>query len=276
MENIIDAHVHVWTDEVARYPRAANEADYPPQRFTTQDFLAHARPNGVTRAVLVQMSFYGLDHSYMLDSMRTHEGAFSGIGVVTSSSGPPDAAMAVLASQGVRGFRVVPGSSSQGGLDLAWMAAVWRCGTVNRLAVCPLINPEELPMIDRMCARFPETPVVIDHLARIGMDGIVRDTDVRKLCNLAKHSNVYVKVSAFYALGRKKPPYTDLAPMIRQVFEDYGPKRLMWGSDSPFQVVDGHNYADSLGLVREYLDFIPERDRAWLLSGTAESLFFKQ
>ncbi len=105
---------------------------------------------------------------------------------------------------------------------------------------------------------------------------MVRDTDVRQLCKLARHTNVYVKVSAFYALGRKKAPYIDLVPMIRQVYEDYGPHRLMWGSDSPFQVIEGHHYADSLGLVRDYLDFIPEQDRPWLLSGTAESLFFKQ
>ena len=30
-----------------------------------------------------------------------------------------------------------------------------------------------------------------------------------------RHRNVYVKVSAFYALGRMAAPYTDLAPLIR-------------------------------------------------------------
>ena len=54
------------------------------------------------------------------------------------------------------------------------------------------------------------------------MDGMVRDTDVRQLCKLAKHPNVYVKVSAFYALGRKQAPYTDLVPMIRRICENYG------------------------------------------------------
>ncbi len=55
-----------------------------------------------------------------------------------------------------------------------------------------------------------------------------------------------VKLSAFYALGRKRAPYTDLAPLIQHLFEAFGPKRLMWASDSPFQVQDGHRYAPSI------------------------------
>ena len=111
-------------------------------------------------------------------------------------------------------------------------------------------------------------------LARIGADGEIRDADVRLLCGLARHRNVNVKVSAFYALGRKAAPYTDLAPLIRRVFEDFGPRRLMWASDCPFQVQDGHTYAASLALVREKLPFLSDEDREWLLEKTAHSIFF--
>ena len=39
MSGWIDAHVHVWTDDRERYPRAAGEPDYDPPRFTPEDFL---------------------------------------------------------------------------------------------------------------------------------------------------------------------------------------------------------------------------------------------
>ncbi len=274
MSGAIDAHVHLWTDDRETYPRKPGAQNFPPQRFTAEDFLAHAGPNGVTRAVLVQMSFYGFDNSYMLDSRRAHPGVFSAIGIVDSNAPHPDQAMRDLARQGVRGFRIVPGNAPQTWLDTAGMQAMWRCGAEQRLAMCGLVNPDALPSIDRMCARFPDTPVVIDHLARIGAGGDVRETDVRLLTSLAKHRKVYVKVSAFYALGRKQAPYTDLVPMIRRVFDAYGPRRLMWASDCPFQVQDGHTYADSIALVRERLDFVSNEDREWLLSKTAESVFF--
>jgi predicted TIM-barrel fold metal-dependent hydrolase len=270
----IDAHVHLWTDDRTRYPRAAGSQDYSPARFTAEDFLGHARPNGVERAVLVQMSFYKFDNSYMLDSMREHRGVFSGIGIVNVEGPHPDRDMRALSKRGVRGFRIAPGPDTKTWLDSPGMSAMWRCGTEQRLAMCPLVNPDALPAIDRMCDSFPETPVVIDHLSRIGADGQIRDSDVRLLSGLARHRNVYVKVSAFYALGRKTAPYLDLAPMIRRVFEDYGPRRLMWASDCPFQVENGHKYADSVALVRDKLDFLSKEDRDWLLEKTAAGLFF--
>jgi predicted TIM-barrel fold metal-dependent hydrolase len=57
---IIDAHTHVWTPDTERYPLAPGypKADMKPASFTPEQFLAHARPQGVTRAVLIQMSFY--------------------------------------------------------------------------------------------------------------------------------------------------------------------------------------------------------------------------
>ena len=60
------------------------------------------------------------------------------------------------------------------------------------------------------------------------------------------------------------------------LFDAFGPKRLMWASDSPFQVQDGHRYAPSDSLIREGLPFLSESDREWLLARTAASVFFPE
>jgi predicted TIM-barrel fold metal-dependent hydrolase len=271
----IDAHVHVWTDDRARYPRAAGERDYTPARFTPEDLFVHSKPEGVARVVLIQMSFYRFDNSYMLDCMKAYPKVFSGVGIIDENAPAPGTAMEALAKKGVRGFRIVPGASPQSWLDTPGMTAMWVTGAKRGLAMCPLVGPDALPSIDRMCAKHPDTPVVIDHLARIGVDGKIHDADVRLLCGLAKHKNVKVKVSAFYALGRKQAPYTDLAPLIRRVFEDYGPRRLMWASDCPFQVQDGNRYAPSIALIRDGLPFLSQDDREWMLGRTAASVFFR-
>jgi predicted TIM-barrel fold metal-dependent hydrolase len=62
--------------------------------------------------------------------------------------------------------------------------------------------------------------------------------------------------------------------MIRRVVEAYGCQRLMWATDSPWQVMGGHTYRDSIDLIRVRLDFLTDEDRQWLLRGTAERLFF--
>lgn len=264
---MIDAHVHVWTSDKTRYLRATGERDYDPASFTPEELFRHSKPAGVTRVVLIQMSFYRFDNSYMLDQMNRFPGVFSGVAVVDSKSPNVVDTMTALRKQGVRGFRVLTNT----GLD---SESMWRAAAANGQAICALVGPEALPTIDKMCTRFPETTVVIDHLARIGSSGEVRDADVRLLCGLARHPRVHVKASAFYALGKKAAPYTDLAPLIRRVFEDFGPRRIMWASDCPFQVEKGHTYAASVALVRDGLPFLGKEDKRWLLEKTAEKVFF--
>jgi len=274
---LIDAHVHVWTADIERYPLAAgfNRAEMRPASFTPDELFAHSRPNGIGRIVLIQMSYYGFDNRYMLEAIRQRPGVFSGVAIIDEHGAQVRSTLRDLRKQHVRGLRIHPGTQAvEPWLFNDHMARLWDHGADEQIAVCALVNPEALAPLDRMCQKHPRTTLVIDHFARIGIDGVVREADLDALCRLARHPQVYVKVSAFYALGAKKAPYTDLAPMIGRLKEAYGRERLMWASDCPFQVENGHTYRDSIELVRSRLDFLTASDRDWLLKGTAERVFF--
>jgi predicted TIM-barrel fold metal-dependent hydrolase len=273
----IDAHVHVWTDDLERYPLAAGfkKEQMKPPTFTAEHLLSLAKPLGINRIVLIQMNFYGYDNSYMLDCIRQHPGVFSGIAQVDEHGPGPACEMKRLKGLGVRGVRIFPPQrGAKGWLDGAGMQTMWAAAAKEGIAMCPLIDVDELPAVDRMCEKFPDTTVVIDHFARIGGDGQFRDSDIKLLCSLARHPHVHVKTSAFYYLGAKKPPYTDVLPMIRRLVEEFGPQRLMWASDNPFQVQPPHTYEASLALIRDRLDLVSPDDRQWILERTAAKLFF--
>jgi predicted TIM-barrel fold metal-dependent hydrolase len=140
--------------------------------------------------------------------------------------------------------------------------------------MCLLADPESLPAVRRMCKAYPRTSVVIDHFARIGMKGPVRQHDLDNLRRLADFPLTHVKTSAFYALGKKKAPYTDMAPLVRSLRDTFGASRLMWASDCPYQVQEGHTYADSIAVIRDRLSFLSADDKQWMLRGTAEKVFF--
>jgi len=273
----IDAHVHVWTPDIAQYPLASgfDVSQMKPASFTPEELFVHTQANGVGRIVLIQMSYYRFDNRYLLDTMDRFPGVFSGVAIVDESASDPGAAMRELAAKGVRGFRINPGGTPPD----AWigspgMAKMWETAADEGLAICPLIGPEALPAIGKMCERFPRTRVVIDHFARIGADGEIREVHLESLARLADHDHVHVKTSAFYALGKKLPPYDDLAPMIRRMRDAYGAGRLMWASDCPYQVGPGHRYADAIGLIRERLDFLSTEERGAILHDTADRVFF--
>jgi len=274
----IDAHVHVWTPRIDRYPLAqgCTENDMQPSSFTPDELFEHAKPVGVRRIVLIQMSFYRYDNSYMTDMIRLHPGVFSGVGIVDHQSKALASDIKNLASQGVRGFRIhAAGDQAGRWIDDPGMSSLWKIAADQGLAVCPLINPKDIGVIDRLCSRFPETKVVVDHFARIGIDGLIQDQDLTALCQLARFPNVYVKTSAFYALGAKTPPYHDLLPMIRRLADRFGPPRLMWASDCPFQVQGVHGYEPSISLIRDAAsDILTASDKQWLLRDTAAKVFF--
>jgi predicted TIM-barrel fold metal-dependent hydrolase len=274
----IDAHVHVWTPNVKRYPLAKGYtlADMQPASFTPDELLAQARPTGVGRVVLIQMSFYGFDNGYMLDAIRDYPGVFSGVAVIDEHAADVPRTMRDLKKQGVRGFRINPAAQPvQKWLGSDGMAQMWKVGAAEGLAMCGLINPEALESMDQMCEKFPDTTVVIDHFGRVGIDGTIREADVASLCKLARHKNTHVKVSAYYALGKKAAPYADLGPMIRRLVDAYSPERLMWATDCPYQVQNGHTYRDSIELIRSQLEFLSPADRTCLLETTAERVFFR-
>ena len=273
----IDAHVHVWTPNTESYPldSSYDVSDMQPASFTPEQLFAHCRPAGVGRIVLIQMSFYNFDNRYMLDMIAAHEGVFSGVGIVDHHAADVAEKMKALAARGVRGFRL----HSRGGAAKEWitddgMATVWRTAREHDLAVCPLINPADIPHVDALCKKFPGTRVVVDHFARVGISGEIVPGELEALCGLSRHRDVHVKTSAFYALGKKQPPYVDLAPMIRRVVDAFGPERLMWASDCPYQVQGNHTYEASIALIRDRLDFLSSADKQWLLSKTAEKVFF--
>jgi len=259
----IDAHIHVWPET----------AQANPSRYTAEDHFAVSRPVGVERTVLIQPGMFRFDNTYMMDTVARHKGRFSAVAVVDVDAPGLQGEVVRLRATGARGFRITA-RPERPWADWPGMQALWRAAREARMAVCPLINPEAFPWVAALCERNPGTLVVIDHLGRVGAQGTVEDAQLRSLCGLAKFPRVLVKVSAFYALGRKAPPYQDLAPMIRQVFETFGPRRLMWASDAPYQAQPPQSYRDSVELIRGGLPFLGAGDKEWLLRRTAEGVFF--
>ena len=271
----IDSHVHVWTDDFARYPlniRFQSE-DMAIPRFGPEDILSQAQVNGVSRVLLVQMSYYGFDNSLLLDTLRADPEHFRGMAEIDENQDDLPTVMRRMREAGVRGFRVVALDATSRLAERPGLQKMLSEAGRQQMVLGLLTAPEILPELEEVCAGFPETAIVIDHMARIGMQGPIASEQVAWLCRLARHPKTAVKISAFYALGGKKPPHEDLAPMIHRLYDAFGPSRLLWGSDAPFQTIGG-SYKDSLEVIRMRLPFLTDQDRTWILRDTAARLFF--
>ena len=273
----IDAHSHIWTPDTSRSKLQSGMTveDLAPKSFTSDELMAVARPSGVGRVVLIQHAlFHGYDTSYLTDARQRHPDVFRVVGMVDDLRPNAGKAMRQLLQHGVTGFRIVPRKGITDWLQTDGMTEMWQTAAETRQPMCCLVNPVNLPEVAAACQRHPDTPVVIDHFGRVGIDGQIREAEVDQLCALAKHRQVKIKISAYYALGKKKPPHHELIPMIKRLYEVFGAHRLMWASDCPYQLDGENNYQASIALIRDVIDFVTDDERRQLLRTTAEETFF--
>ncbi|NKB65426.1 MAG: amidohydrolase family protein [Candidatus Latescibacteria bacterium] len=286
---IVDAHVHMWSDDFARYPLMPGFApsDLWQPHATPQDHFAFSKAVGPVRLNLVQMTWYGLDHSYILDLIDSDPQTFTGTGIVAAigdvSLAAPGKAMVALSKNGIRAFRVRGGHARMPVGDVCrWLdypdyEEMFATGAEHNLALSFLMGVVDLPDLERMCARYPQTPVILDHICGVRLrDGVWSEADLQALCKMAQYPRVMVKLGPFQALGNGCAPYLDLLPLIQRIVEAFGAHRCMWESDSGGPVVM-HNpatdYPAAVALIRG-AEFLTAEERDYLLWRTAAEFFF--
>ena len=272
----IDAHSHIWTnnpDDLKKFPLAPDRTieDLDPPHFTAEDLITLGKTQGVTRHVLIShQRYHGFSNNYYIHAAKKHPGIFAIVGALDFTKADIHLRMKVNRSRHITGYRITPNGNFRW-LEQPGLREMWRVGSAENIAMCPLIDPQYVVTLSPMCKSFPDTPVVIDHCARIDAK---HNEELIALCNLAKHRNVHVKISAFYAFGTKEPPYIDQLPRINRLLEAYGPERLMWASDCPYQLDPPNTYAASIALVRDRIAGLSSGDREHLLQKTAEKVYF--
>ena len=249
LKRIVDAHIHVWTDDFTSYPLASRvkKRDLWHPSFTAEAFLEYA---GDVRANLVQMIWYDTDHSYILDLIAAHPDTFAGTGIIFVDDPNHDRTMLELSRKGCYAFREPPSE-----LEHPAMETMFATAAEHRLALSFNMGVEFLPAMERMCQRFPQTLIIIDHLCHVGIrEADYNQNDFNSLLRFARHENVMMKIGPLQALCSRRAPYLDVLPLIQAVIEAYGAHRCMWESDSggPIEMENPEtDYTAAIALIRD-------------------------
>lgn len=221
-----DCHIHIVGD-VAEYPQTGARS-YLALPAPLGRIRAFGAVRAISRFVIVQPSFYGVDNRLLLDSLDELGPLGRGVAVVD-----PDRVRAheldEMHHRGVRGLRLNNYGAGQSAdpsglrnlIDLA-AARNWHVEVI-----APLL---QLARIFDLLASSP-APVVIDHYGL--PDEMTPDGPVaRAFLELLSLPSVWMKLSAPYRSGkndlRVKPDPQWLAAIL-----EVAPDRCVWGSDWP-------------------------------------------
>ncbi len=262
---VVDAQIHVWSPDVSTRPWPAGRTVHAHgPALAPEQVLRVMDDAGVARAVLVPPSWIGDDNTDALDAARRWPDRFAVMGRFDPTA--PDAGTRLQRwreQQGMLGVRLtfhLPLWSAwltDGTLDWFWAEA-------ERLALPLMIFvPGQAPAVGPIAARHPRLRLILDHLARPG--GVKDDAafaDLDEVLALARHANVAVKVSCLPSYSSEPYPFSGLTRHLRRVYDAFGPRRMLWGTDYSRLPVP---YRDAVRHVREGLDFLSAEDRAWIL-----------
>ncbi len=127
----------------------------------------------------------------------------------------------------------------------------------------------------RLIDRHPQTRFVIDHLGirQPRSWPVTSDpwADLPKLLELAKRSNVVVKVSGACTMSTQPYPHDDLWAPLQRVFDAWGLDRCLWGTDwtRTYPLFPYINGVDPFRLTQR----LSESDKAKLMGETCAKVY---
>ena len=222
--------------------------------------------------MLIQPRIYGYDHAYVYDVAAALKGHAR---VVPSVNVRRDRATRELrefaADPLTAAFRVVALGDAPANW-LSWPSAhqAWETAAELDLPVDMLIDACQIPLVEHVAETHPDLTIIIDHMARC--TPTFQPEYAPHLYHLAAHPNVYIKVSAIDRLSETEFQFKDMWNLIAGLYREYGPSRLLWGSDWP-HLQRTMTYRQSSAPIREALPNASEHDIDAVFVQTAASLF---
>jgi predicted TIM-barrel fold metal-dependent hydrolase len=223
--NACDCHMHIY--DPARFPMPSSRR-VAPTNATVAEYRLLQRRTGTTRVIVVQPRNYAIDNRVTVDAIKQLAPNARGVAVVHPSV--TDAELKALNDAGIRGIRFSLGDPATAAVTPDMVEPLARRVAGLGWHVQFNVEGQQIVELADVLRRLP-TPMVFDHLANPGPDGVDHASHAI-VRGLIDRGRTWVKLSGAYSNSRVGPPYPD-ATRIAQAFVRAAPERLVWGSDWP-------------------------------------------
>ncbi len=229
----------------------------------------------IERAVLVQSTYTGEDNSYVADCAAADPDRFAAVCVVDPRTpGAADRLKTWVRERGCKGLRLrprLPAESAIFGDPSTY--PLWECADALGVIVSVFGNPEHLATVATLAERFPDVPILLDHMAHPDVAAGVSAATFQALLELARFPRICVKASGYYYYSRQPYPFRDCSDLFRALYDRFGPARLIWGSDFP-HVLLKVGYRRNLLLQERAYPFLTQADLDLIMGENAAALYW--
>lgn len=256
--NIVDTHLH------------ADNNHFEPIEVA----LFQMERNGVSQAVLIQGGG-NLDNNYLLECMRCFPNKFVVVGAVDMDTPAPEQLLEFWVGKGIKGIRLGCETRSKGNDPLA----IWRKASELGIVVSVPGRVEQFASdsFKEIVESMSTLTIVMEHLGNIpDPEGPRPGPEIeppyrmsRKMFELSRYPNTYIKVGGFGEFCTGHFPYEKIPPLFQMAYDAFGARRMMWGSDFP-PVSFREGYRNALEFPLNNISFKTDLDKEWIFGKTAE------
>ena len=250
---IIDTHQHLWDMKQFSPPWLKNAADVIAKPHVTADYIRATRGLHVVKAVYMEVDVaphQQLDEARHVIKLSASSEHPTVAGVVSGRPNEEEFEAYIKqlkdapAIKGVRQVLQTPGTPQGFCLQPRFVKSIQLLGELG-MSFDLCMRPGELSDGERLARKCPGTRFIVDHCGNADPKAFQNadqqeskpwhevDQWKRDMAALAQRDNVVCKISGIVARAPKGWKPEHLAPIIDHCLEQFGPDRVMFGSDWP-------------------------------------------
>ncbi|MCH9692257.1 MAG: amidohydrolase family protein [Gammaproteobacteria bacterium] len=231
----VDSHQHFWRIERGDYRWLTPELSALYRNFLPSDLLPSLSACAIDKTVLVQAADSDRETDFLLRLAAQHDFVAAVVGWVDMAAADAAERIVGLASNVYfKGIRPM----IQDIADPNWMLRpeldhAFRALLAYNLSFDALVLPQHLPNLLVLLKRYPDLRIVIDHAAKPNIASGNTVQWAENIAAIAAQTCCYCKVSGLVNEAEEKADLGNLAPYFNHLYQCFGARRLMWGSDWP-------------------------------------------
>ena len=251
---IIDSHQHFWNYDPVKDSWIDESMGVLKKDFLPKDLAPILKENGVDSCIAVQADQSEKETEFLLSCAASNSFIKGVVGWVDLTATNVEERLEHYASnhlfKGVR--HIVQAENDDYLLRKDVQNGIGKLAKHN-LTFDLLVHPRQLPYAISLVEKFPNQRFILDHIAKPNISEPISDAWLSNIIHLSKNQNVSCKLSGMVTETNN---YTfmdnDFTPFINAVFNSFGSKRILFGSDWPVCLI-ASNYKKVLTIVNDYL-----------------------
>jgi L-fuconolactonase len=269
----VDSHQHFWRLDRGDYGWLTPTLQPIYRDFLPEDLAPAIARAGIGQTLLVQAAPTVAETRYLLSLAREHSFVAGVVGWADfGAADAPDVIADLAGDAQLLGLRPM----IQDIADPEWMlredlAPAFEAMIDHGLVFDALVLPRHLHALLELVSRYPDLVMVLDHGAKPPIaSGDIADWK-RDISMLARETPIVCKLSGLVTEARSADAAV-LRDGVEHLLAQFGPRRLMWGSDWPVcELVC--SYDDWRATTETLLASLAEDERESIYSGVARSTY---